>query len=91
MEKPQSLLKDRFFWFSLLVGGFFLSLLLWLDFGPDQASFSYIAWVWKQYHLLPYIGAFDGDFPGIFIIHRLALELFGTSALGFQFLTCFCK
>jgi len=84
MMKDYKLSKDIIFWLTLLGAGFILSFTLWFDFGPDQAIFGYIALVWKKYHLLPYLGTFDADFPGIFIIHRLVLELFGTRIIGIR-------
>jgi len=57
---------------------------LWYGLGMDQAIYAYGAWVWKTYHLPPYVGAWDQNFPGIFIIHRLAMALFGASILGFR-------
>jgi len=79
-----SIFQDRFFWLAFFFGGFFLSLTLWFSLGMDQSTFCYGAWVWKTYHLPPYVGAFDQNFPGIFIIHRLVLTLFGDSILGFR-------
>jgi len=79
-----SIFRDRFFWLAFFIGGFFLLLTLWYSFGMDQSAYAYGAWVWKHYGLPPYIGAFDQNFPGIFIIHRLALALFGESIFGFR-------
>ena len=69
---------------AILLGGFFLSLTLWYSFGMDQSLYSYGAWVWTHYHLPPYLGVFDQNFPGIFIIHRLAFAIFGESIIGFR-------
>ena len=80
----ERILGDKFFYLALTVAAVFLSLTLWFDFGSDQALYYYLAWVWKKYHLLPYVGAYSADFPGIIIIHRIAMELFGESALGFR-------
>ncbi len=84
MEKPKPIWGEAYFWLTVLAGGFFLSLTLWFSFGMDQSIYSYGAWVWKHYHLPPYVGAWDQNFPGIFILHRLALALFGESILGFR-------
>jgi len=78
------LLKDKYFWASMISGGFVLLLTLWHGVGSDQASYIYGAWVWKRFHLPPYVGSWDQNFPGIYIIHLLALELFGDSVLGFR-------
>jgi hypothetical protein len=87
MQSPQkSFWQDPLFWPSLLIGGFFLSLTLWFNLGMDQSIFAYTAWVWKQYHLAPYIGVWNQTFPGIFVIHRLALEFFGDTVFAFRLL-----
>jgi len=61
-----------------------LFLTLWFGFSGDQALAAYSAWVWKYYHLPPYVGVFDHNFPGIFLINRVALALFGETILGFR-------
>lgn len=76
--------KDKFFWAALLAGGFFLLLTLWYSFGMDQAICAYVAWVWKDHHLAPYVGSWDLTYPGIFVVYRLAMHLFGESILGFR-------
>ncbi|MDP4201005.1 MAG: glycosyltransferase family 39 protein [Bacteroidota bacterium] len=37
-------------------------------------------------HGLPYLASWDGNFPGIVLIHALAIALFGNSILGFRML-----
>ena len=80
----------------MLLPGFVLSLTLWFGIGMDQAIYAYGAWVWKVFHLPPYIGVWDANYPGIFIIHRAALELFGPTIIGFRVfdflaqLSCLC-
>ncbi len=76
--------KDKWFWASIFCGGFFLALTLWYSFGMDQAICAYMAWVWKDQHLAPYLGSWDLTYPGIFVIYRLAMTLFGESILGFR-------
>ncbi len=76
--------RDRLFWLGLIAGGFFLVLTIWFNLGMDQSTYAYGAWVWKNYHLPPYSGVWDLNYPGIFIIHWLALELFGESIQGFR-------
>jgi len=85
MPQEPSVLKDRWFWLTLIIGGFILSSTLWYGLGMDQAIYAYAAWVWKDYGLPPYVGEWSGDFPGIFILHRLVIELLGESTLGFRF------
>ena len=80
----ENIFKDRLFWLSFLVGGFFLTLTLWFGFGMDQAMHCYTAWVWKTYHLPPYIGAWDHIFPGIYFLYYLSISIFGESMLGLR-------
>ena len=76
--------KDPLFWLSFVIGGFFLSLTLWFSLGMDQALYCYSAWVWKNYNLLPYVGVWEHNFPGIFLVHWLEMALFGEGVLGFR-------
>jgi len=66
-------------------------LTLWFNLGMDQSIFCYSAWVRKTFDQPPYIGSFDHAFPGIFIIHRIALELFGDTILGFRLFDFFLQ
>ena len=84
MGDRKNIFRDFWFWPAMLAGGFFLMLTLWYGSGVNSAIFSYAAWVWKHYHLPPYVGAWDPSFPGIFFIHQLALELFGAGFFGFR-------
>lgn len=83
--QEKNILRDPLFWLTFLLGGFFLSFTLWFGLAMDQSIFCYSAWVWKTYGLPPYVGAWDHSFPAIFLIHRLAMTLFGESVLGFRF------
>jgi len=78
------MIKDRWFWFSLLAGGLILLPTLWFNLTMDQSIYAYGAWVWKHYHLPPYIGTWDQNFIGIFLLQRLALELLGETVAGFR-------
>jgi len=77
--------RRKYFWLTLVLGGLALSLNLWQGLGMDQSLYAYAAWVWKNFGQPPYIGVWDHDFPGIFIIHLIAMRLFGESILGFRF------
>jgi hypothetical protein len=76
--------QDPWAWAALAVGGFVLSLTLWFGLAMDQSTYAYSAWAWKAFHLSPYLGTWDHNFPGIFIVHRVAIELFGPSSFGFR-------
>jgi hypothetical protein len=86
MGLNNNIFRQPLFWLAMVLGGLILSPLLWYGAGMDQALYLYGAWVWKNFHLPPYIGAWDSNFPGIFIIHRLAMAMFGESILGFRIL-----
>jgi hypothetical protein len=77
-------LKDRWFWLSFFAGGMVLSLTLWFGFGMDQSICAYVAWVWKAYHQPPYVGVWDLSFPGIFVIYRIPISLFGASIFSIR-------
>jgi hypothetical protein len=49
---------------------------LWLPFGDDQGLYFYVGREWKH-GPLPYRDVFDHKPPGIYVIYRLALTLFG--------------
>ena len=90
MNPGGNIFQERWFWLSILCGGFVLFLTLWFGFSGDQALAAYTVWVWKHYHLPPYVGVFDHNFPGIFLINRAALEIAGDTILGFRiFDACF--
>jgi len=76
--------KDPLFWLALLLGAAVLSLTLWYGIGVDSATIGYCSWVWKNYGLPPYVGCIEGDYPGMFLIHRLQLAVSGESVLGFR-------
>ena len=76
--------KELYLWLCLFLSGFILSPTLWFGFTMDQALCHYAVWVWREYHLPPYLGVWDLSFPGIFLLHRLVLEIFGESILGFR-------
>lgn len=84
MPQNPPIYKDPFFWIALVSGGFILTLTLWFGIGVDTATISYCSWVWKTHGLPPYVGCIEGDYPGIFVIHRLVLELLGDSVLDFR-------
>jgi len=84
MDKEYKIFRDKFFWLSMVVAGFLLTPTLWFGFGMDQSIYSYGAWVWRNYHEPPYVGVWDHNFPGIFLLSRAAMELFGESMLGFR-------
>jgi len=84
MMLEEKFYRDRVLWLALASGAFFLLPTLWFRFTMDQALCNYSAWVWKTYHLPPYIGVWDLSFPGIFILHRIVMGIFGQSIFGFR-------
>jgi len=83
VAKDRSIWLEPLFLAGMLSGGFVICLTLWFGIGSDASVYSYCSWVWRHYGQPPYVGCMVGDYPGIFIIHRLAL-IFGESALGFR-------
>ncbi len=87
MKEPGATIwKDPFFWTAFLIGGFVLSLTLWYGAGMAQSIVCYGAWLWKEYHLPPFVGFFNHTFPGIYMIGLLAMKLFGDSVLALRIL-----
>ncbi len=84
MTDPKKIFKDGYFWLSIIAGGAVLSMTLWFSFGTDQSIYAYSAWVWKTYHLPPYIGSWNHNWPGSHLLHRLAAQIFGTSVFSFH-------
>jgi len=78
--------KDKHLWALLFTGGFILLLTVWYSFSMDQSIFSYGAFLFKHYGLLPYTGIWDHNTPGAYVIHALALYLFGESIFALRFL-----
>lgn len=50
---------------------------------PDQAQFNYMGWMATQGYPF-YAGSFDMNWPGGMILHWLAIELFGPSAIAWH-------
>ncbi len=86
MTKPRTIFREPLFWLAMLVAGFVLSLTLWFNLGMDQAIYAYVAWVWRTYHLAPYLGVWNHNFPGIYFFHWLSQEIFGETPFGFRLL-----
>jgi len=59
--------------------------ILWFGFGSDQGLYSYGAWLWRKFGLIPYLHCFDHNFPGIFLIHYWAQTILGESITGLRF------
>jgi hypothetical protein len=58
--------------------------LLWYGLAEDQGLFCYFAWIWKKFGVVPYVGFYDVNFPGIYLIHYFILTVFGESATAFR-------
>lgn len=82
MSGKENIFQDKIFWLTIISAGIILSMTLWFSLGTDQAIYAYSAWVWKNYHLPPYIGSWNHNFPGSHIFHFLALYIFGESVLS---------
>jgi len=78
--------KSDWGWFLGAVSLSVLILLptLWYGFGADHGLFSYGAWRWRKFGELPYVGIFDHNFPGIFLICYFIQETLGESVIAFR-------
>jgi len=82
--EEEKIYQDKIFMLALAAAVFFLSPALWFKFTMDQALCNYSVWVWKTYHLPPYLGVWDQSFPGIFLLRRAMSAVFGESIFGFR-------
>jgi hypothetical protein len=80
--------KRKIYWINLALAMVlsFLVLVptLWFGIGADQGLHAYGAWVWRKFSLPPYIGCFDHNFPGIFILHYFIQSVFGESVTALR-------
>jgi len=86
MKEPPNFFREPLFWPAFAMSGLVLSLTLWFNLGMDQAIHAYVVWVWREYHLPPYLGVWNHNFPGIYFFHWLSQELFGETPFGFRLL-----
>ncbi len=61
-----------------------LSIDLFLPFSWDNEIYQSMATDLARFHLLPYLGSWDQNFPGIVYIHWVSILLFGNSDFGFR-------
>ncbi len=61
-----------------------------LPFGRDQGLYYYVAREWALRGSIPYRDVFDHKPPGIYVIHRLAIALFGEVQWGIRVLDFAC-
>jgi hypothetical protein len=69
---------------TILLSLLLLAPTLWFGFGPDQGLHAYGGWALRHYHLAPYVGCFDHNFPGIFFLHYLVQGIFGETMTAFR-------
>ncbi len=86
LQENSGISRDPLFWTSMAIGGFVLLLTLWFRLGIDQSVYSYGAWLWKDYHLPPYLGSWGHNFPGTYLFYYLAFSLFGENTLSVRLL-----
>jgi hypothetical protein len=76
--------KDRIsFWTAIAVSAMTLLPTLAFGLGFDHGLYQYMAWAWLKGQW-PYRDAFDISFPGIILIHLVAMLLMGGSALALR-------
>jgi hypothetical protein len=59
---------------------------LWYPFGRDQGLYHYVAREWMVHGAVPYRDVLDHKTPGIYMIHGLAISLFGVNQWGIRLL-----
>jgi hypothetical protein len=59
---------------------------LWFPFGRDQGLYHYVAREWVQHGAVPYRDVFDHKTPGLYLVHALAVILFGANMWGIRLL-----
>ena len=69
----------------VLICMFILPAILFYSFNADNDTWQWIASVFVRYGGLPYIAAWDHDFPAIMIVHAIAIYFVGDSMLAFRF------
>jgi hypothetical protein len=68
----------------LLIFTLVLPVIFLYPFNADLELWQWIATVFVRYGGLPYLGAWDHDFPGIVIVHATAIYFLGNSMLAFR-------
>ncbi|MFI5201531.1 MAG: ArnT family glycosyltransferase, partial [Candidatus Kapaibacterium sp.] len=76
--------QDRSLWVVIAVSSLVLSLLFIEPFSFDNAIYTSIASDLLRQGRILYLGSFDHNFPGIILVHVLAIALFGPSDLGLR-------
>jgi hypothetical protein len=67
----------------LLTCSVLLAPVLSFRMGMDQANYAYMAWMWLEGHW-PYVGTWDLQFPGGWVLHALEIAVFGKSVWLFR-------
>lgn len=67
-----------------LIAVLILPVIFLYPFNVDTDHWQWISSVFVRYGGLPYVAAWDHDFPGIMVVHATAMYLFGTSMLSFR-------
>jgi len=69
---------------GLLVASIFGVLTLVLPFGRDQGLYYYVGREWALHGKIPYRDVYDHKTPGIYVLHALAIRLFGDHLWGIR-------
>ena len=61
-----------------------LSMLFFYPLGSDTMGIQWVALRLVRHGLLPYVGSWEPNFPGVLVFHLLPAYLFGNSEIGFR-------
>jgi 4-amino-4-deoxy-L-arabinose transferase-like glycosyltransferase len=53
-------------------------------FGRDQGLYAYVGREWLEHGAIPYLDTFEQKSPGVFLVHALAIMLFGETMVGIR-------
>ncbi|HET6400015.1 MAG TPA: glycosyltransferase family 39 protein [Candidatus Kapabacteria bacterium] len=85
LKIPKAIVSHRVAIVFLLIATLILPVILLYPFSGDIDIWQWIGTVFVRYGKLPYVAAWDNDFPAIMLVHVTAIYLFGYSMLAFRF------
>jgi hypothetical protein len=86
-HRLRALLREHWLDIALAVVGLALGwMTLWFPFGRDQGLYHYVGREWVLHGSVPYRDVFDHKTPGLYMVHALAVALFGANMWGIRVL-----
>ena len=83
---PEKRSRRRYLLFSALTQLVLFVPTLAYPFSVDNSVYQAMALEWIRFGRLPDVGSWDMNFPGIILIHAIAIFCFGNSEFGFRLL-----